>query len=199
MSSANNTLSQQDRATLLDVARRSIQHGLNEQSPLPVDPEDYPETLRPLRATFITLEIEGRLRGCIGTLEARSPLVKDVADHAFAAAFEDPRFPPLSLEEFPKLDIHISILSPPEPLHFQSEDELLAQLRPGLDGLILRFGQYNHATFLPSVWESLSDPYIFLAQLKLKARLPLDFWSPELQAERYTTESFGAGDVSCSS
>jgi len=198
MSSTNNTFSQQDRATLLDVARRSIQHGLNNQSPLPVDPEDYPATLRPVRATFITLEIEGRLRGCIGTLEARSPLVKDVADHAYAAAFEDPRFLPLSPEEFPRLDIHISVLSPPEPLHFQSEDELLAQLRPGVDGLILRLGQQRRATFLPSVWESLSDPYIFLAQLKQKAGLPLDFWSPELQAERYTTESFGAGDVSCS-
>ncbi len=198
MSSANNTLSQEDRATLLAVARRSIQHGLNDQSPLPVKLEEYPATLRPVRATFITLEIEGRLRGCIGTLEARSPLVKDVADHAYAAAFEDPRFLPLSPEELPRLDIHISVLSPSEPLHFQSEDELLAQLRPGVDGLILRLGQQRHATFLPSVWESLSDPYVFLAQLKQKAGLPLDFWSLELQAERYTTESFGAGDVSCS-
>jgi AmmeMemoRadiSam system protein A len=198
MSSANNTLSQQDRATLLDVARRSIQHGLSDQSPLPVEPEEYPATLRPVRATFITLEIEGRLRGCIGTLEARSPLVRDVADHAYAAAFEDPRFLPPSPEEFPRLDVHISVLSPAEPLHFQSEDELLAQLRPGVDGLILRLGQQRRATFLPSVWESLNDPYIFLAQLKQKAGLPLDFWSPELQAERYTTESFGAGDVNCS-
>ncbi|MFO1432102.1 MAG: AmmeMemoRadiSam system protein A [Candidatus Competibacteraceae bacterium] len=197
MSSMNNTLSKEDRATLLDVARRSIQYGLTEHVPLPVKPEEYPDTLRPIRATFITLEVEGRLRGCIGTLEARAPLVKDVADHAFAAAFEDPRFLPVSPEEFPRLDIHISVLSPPEPLHFQSEEDLLAQLRPGLDGLILRLGQQRRATFLPSVWETLSDPYIFLTQLKQKAGLPLDFWSPELQAERYTTESFGAGDVGC--
>lgn len=190
----NNTLSNEDRAILLDVARRSIEYGLQYQSPLTVDAADYPETLRPLRATFITLEIDGHLRGCIGTLEARSPLVQDVAEHAFAAAFEDPRFFPLRQEEFPRLDIHISVLSPPEPMEFSSEDELLAQLRPGVDGLILRLGQ-RRATFLPSVWDSLPDPYVFLAQLKQKAGLPLDFWSPELTAERYTTESFSAADV----
>jgi AmmeMemoRadiSam system protein A len=190
----NNTLSNEDRAILLDVARRSIEYGLQYQSPLTVDAADYPETLRPLRATFITLEIDDHLRGCIGTLEARSPLVQDVAEHAFAAAFEDPRFFPLRTEEFPRLDIHISVLSPPEPMEFSSEDELLAQLRPGVDGLILRLGQ-RRATFLPSVWDSLPDPYVFLAQLKQKAGLPLDFWSPELTAERYTTESFSAADV----
>ena len=191
MSSMNNTLSDEERAILLDVARRSIEHGLQQQSPLVVEPADYPETLRPLRATFITLEIDGHLRGCIGTLEARSPLVQDVAEHAFAAAFEDPRFFPLRKEEFSRLDIHISVLSPPEPMEFSLEDELLAQLRPGVDGLILRLGQ-RRATFLPSVWDSLPDPYVFLAQLKQKAGLPLDFWSPDLKAERYTTESFSA-------
>jgi AmmeMemoRadiSam system protein A len=194
MSSTTDTLSQANRALLLDVARRSIEHGLQYQAPLTVNPSDYPETLRPLRATFITLEIDGRLRGCIGTLEARSPLVQDVAEHAFSAAFEDPRFMPLRQEELPHLDIHISILSPPEPMEFSSEDDLLARLQPGVDGLIIRFGQ-RRATFLPSVWESLSEPYVFLAQLKQKAGLPLDFWSPELKAERYTTESFGAADV----
>ncbi len=194
MSSMNNTLSNEDRAILLDVARRSIEHGLQYQSPLAVDPVDYPATVRPQRATIITLEIDGHLRGCIGTLEARSPLVQDVAEHAFAAAFEDPRFLPLRKEELPRLDIHISVLSPPEPMEFSSEDELLAQLRPGVDGLILRLGQ-RRATFLPSVWDSLPDPYVFLAQLKQKTGLPLDFWSPELTAERYTTESFGATDV----
>ena len=194
MSSTNNRFSQEDRVLLLDVARRSIEHGLMYQAPLTVNPVDYPEALRPQRATFITLEIDGHLRGCIGTLEARSPLVQDVAEHAFAAAFEDPRFLPLRTEEFPHLDIHLSILSPPEPIEFSSEDDLLARLRPRVDGLIIRFGQ-RRATFLPSVWESLSEPYVFLAQLKQKAGLPLDFWSPELRAERYTTESFGDADV----
>ena len=187
------TLSKPDRAALLDVAHASIQHGLDHGQSLSVHLADYPETLRVPRATFVTLDIGGQLRGCIGALAAYQPLVQDVAAHAYAAAFEDPRFPELRADELPKLDLHISVLSPPEPLRFGSEAELLAQLRPGVDGLILQFHHYR-STFLPSVWEQLPDPYIFLAQLKQKAGLPLDFWSPELQAERYTADYFGAAD-----
>jgi AmmeMemoRadiSam system protein A len=192
--STDNTLSAADRATLLDVARASIQHGLRRRQALAVNPDDYPETLRPLRATFVTLETGGQLRGCIGALAAYQPLVQDVAAHAYAAAFEDPRFPELRPDELPKLEIFISVLSPPEPMRFDSEEDLLKQVRPGVDGLILQFHQYR-ATFLPAVWESLPDPDLFLTQLKRKAGLPLDFWSPELRVERYTTEYFGAGDA----
>lgn len=192
--STDHTLSPADRATLLDVARASIQHGLRHRQALAVNPGDYPETLRPLRATFVTLEIGGQLRGCIGALTAYQPLVQDVAAHAYAAAFEDPRFAELRPDELPKLEIFISVLSPPEPMQFSSEEDLLKQVRPGVDGLILEFHHYR-ATFLPAVWESLPDPYVFLAQLKHKAGLPLDFWSPELRVERYMTEYFGAGDV----
>lgn len=194
MPSMNSPLAARDRAILLQVARQSIESGLHDSRPLEVELADYPEALHPLRATFVTLDIEHRLRGCIGTLEAHLPLVRDVADHAFAAAFQDPRFPPLRQEELPRLEIHISILSPSEPIQFGSEDELLAQLRPGVDGLILRL-RGRSATFLPTVWESLPDPYTFLAQLKHKAGLPLDFWSEELKAERYTTETFGDRDM----
>jgi AmmeMemoRadiSam system protein A len=191
MSSTKTNLSSEEQGMLLKVARQSIQFGFDEQRPLPMDTTDYPEALRPLRATFVTLQqAAGQLRGCIGALEARSPLVQDVADHAFAAAFEDPRFLPVQKEELPELQIHISVLSPSEPLHFSSEEELLAQLRPGVDGLILHLGQ-RRATFLPAVWKSLPDPYTFLVQLKQKAGLPIDFWSDELQVERYTTDSFG--------
>lgn len=193
MCSTKTNLSREAQGMLLKVARQSIHFGLHEQRPLQVDTTDYPESLRPVRATFVTLQQGGQLRGCIGTLEARSPLVQDVADHAFAAAFEDPRFLPVKKEELPELHIHISVLSPSEPLQFGSEEELLAQLRPGVDGLILHLGQ-RRATFLPAVWTSLPDPYTFLAQLKQKAGLPIDFWSDELQVERYTTESFGEGD-----
>ena len=192
--SSTEPLSNRDRTALLEVARASIQHGLRHGRALDVNPGDYPETLRPPRATFVTLEIGGQLRGCIGTLLAHQPLVQDVATHAYAAAFEDPRFPELTPEEFGQLDVHISVLSLPEPLQFDSEEDLLARLRPGVDGLILHFRHYR-ATFLPAVWESLPDPYVFLAQLKQKAGLPLDFWSPELRAERYTTEYFGDADV----
>jgi len=153
--SATETLSNRDRATLLEVARAAIRHGLQHGRALDVKPADYPESLRPPRATFVTLEIDGRLRGCIGTLLAHQPLVADVAAHAYAAAFEDPRFPELTSEEFPRLEIHISVLSPPEPLQFETEDELLAQLRPGMDGLILQFRSHR-ATFLPAVTAPLS-------------------------------------------
>lgn len=192
--SSTDVLSNADRSTLLDIARTSIRHGLGGDPALTVNLADYSASLRVLRATFVTLEISGQLRGCIGTLTAYQPLVQDVAAHAFAAAFEDPRFPRLRPDEFSQLDIHISVLSPPEPLHFETEEELLTQLRPGVDGVILQFDHYR-ATFLPAVWENLPDPYIFLAQLKLKAGLPLDFWSPELRVERYTAEYFGASDV----
>jgi uncharacterized protein len=120
--STDKTLSASDRATLLDVARASIQHGLRHGQALAVNPDDYPETLRPLRATFVTLETGGQLRGCIGALAAYRPLVQDVAAHAYAAAFEDPRFPELRLDEWPKLEIFISVLSPPEPMRFGSEE-----------------------------------------------------------------------------
>jgi AmmeMemoRadiSam system protein A len=194
MSSTNDRLSGEDKATLLGVARQSIKSGLIRGCPLEVESTHYPLSLRPLRATFVTLKIDGQLRGCIGALEPRLPLVVDVAEHAYAAAFEDPRFRPLQKLEFPLLEVHISVLSPPEPIQCGAEDELLEQLRPGIDGLILRLGE-QRATFLPSVWEDVRDPYVFLAQLKRKAGLPLDYWSEALELERYTTEAFGDCDL----
>jgi AmmeMemoRadiSam system protein A len=116
-------------------------------------------------------------------------VVTDVAENAFAAAFRDPRFPPLTQAELQGLEIHLSILTPAQPLEFSSEDELIAQLRPGVDGLILE-DEGQRGTFLPSVWESLSEPASFLRNLKIKAGLSADHWSPSLQVERYTTESF---------
>lgn len=190
MPSANNTLAARDRAALLKVARASIEHGLQSDRALAVTATDYPESLRPWRATFVTLEIAERLRGCIGTLEARLPLVSDVAAHAFGAAFSDPRFLPLERDEFSRLHIHVSVLSPAEPLRFHSQDELLGQLRPGVDGLVLHYRRHR-GTFLPAVWESLPEPLAFLTHLKAKAGLSPDFWSDEIEVKRYTTESFG--------
>jgi uncharacterized protein len=178
------------RATLLDLARRSIAHGLDRGRPLPVDPADYAEPLRARLASFVTLNLGSDLRGCIGHLEAIQPLVTDVGENAFAAAFRDPRFTPLSRREFLDLKIHISILSPPEPMTFTSEADLLAQVRPGIDGLILSDGRAR-GTFLPSVWESLPRASDFLNHLKRKAGLPAGHWSDGVRVERYTTESFG--------
>ncbi|MGE0082502.1 MAG: AmmeMemoRadiSam system protein A [Thiohalomonadaceae bacterium] len=184
-------LSAADRDTLLRVAAASIRHGFTHARPLPVKAEDYPEALRPLRATFVTLlDRRNELRGCIGGLQAQWPLVEDVARHAFAAAFEDPRFLPVRPEEFSGLTLSISILNPAVALPASSEAELVAALRPGADGLILREGA-RRSTFLPSVWEQLPDPHDFLAHLRMKAGLPPDYWSDTLRFERYTTESFG--------
>jgi uncharacterized protein len=179
-----------ERAILLDIAARSIAHGLEHQRPLELDPDDYPEPLRAGRATFVTLERHADLRGCIGVLDAFRPLVVDVAQNAFAAAFEDPRFPPLRAPEYPELTLKLSVLTPAEPLVFGSEAELLARIRPGIDGLILSDGG-RRGTFLPSVWEQLPDPRDFLDHLKRKAGLPLGYWSDSLRVARYGTESFG--------
>ena len=180
-----------ERRMLLAVAAQSIEHGLNQASPLAPDPGEYPEALRAIRATFVTLEIGGALRGCIGVLEAIRPLVVDVAYNAFAAAFEDPRFPPLTRAELPRLEIHISVLTPPEQMRFDTEADLLQQIRPGIDGLILA-DCGRRGTFLPSVWEELQQPAEFLEHLRYKAGLPGGYWSESLRVSRYTTESFGA-------
>lgn len=177
------------RAILLNVAEGSVRHGLDTGQPTAIAAGSYPAPLFARRATFVTLELAGQLRGCIGTLVAEKPLVEDVALHAFAAAFRDPRFPPLSAEELPGLAIVVSVLSPAEPLPASSEAELIAGLRAGRDGLILKEGS-RRSTFLPSVWESLPDPRAFVTHLKRKAGLPADYWSPTLRFERYVTESF---------
>lgn len=174
-----------DRAALLEVAAASVEHGLYHGTPLSVDPQRYAPALREERASFVTLRIGEALRGCTGCLEAQRPLVADVARNAWRSAFGDPRFPPLSEHEFAELRFSVSVLSPLEPLPAESEVDLLAMLRPGVDGLMLRDGQAA-ATFLPAVWKSLPDPARFLAELRQKAGLPPHHWSPRLAFERYT-------------
>ncbi len=185
------TYDAQTRWMLLELAARSIQHGLSDGEPLQPNLLDYPTALRDLRATFVTLEMGGTLRGCIGALTPVRPLVEDVAHNAFAAAFEDPRFPGLASEELWRLEIHVSVLSPTEPLDCISEADLLRQIRPGVDGLILEDGG-RRGTFLPSVWEQLPSPAQFFEHLRLKAGMPAGHWSDSLQVSRYTTQSFGA-------
>ncbi len=171
------------------MARASIAHGLAHGVPLPARAEDFEPVLREVRGTFVTLNLKGTLRGCIGSLEAHQPLVEDVARHAFDAAFRDPRFRPVTAEEAPQLELHISLLSPNEPMGIRDEADLLRQLRRGVDGLIIAQGR-RRATFLPSVWESLPEPAQFLAHLKRKAGIPPGPSDEPLRAWRYTTESF---------
>ncbi|MES9857823.1 MAG: AmmeMemoRadiSam system protein A [Sedimenticola sp.] len=187
--SLSNTLNQEERQTLLSLAHDAITQGLEHQSPVKIDPAVYPEHLQATRAAFVTLHRNGQLRGCIGHLEAIQPLVQDVCDNAFAAAFRDPRFPPLSAAELADLELHISVLTPSSPMNFSSEEDLLRQLQPGIDGLILEDGRYR-GTFLPSVWEQLPNPTDFLRRLKQKAGLAPDYWSKSLTVRRYYTESF---------
>ncbi|MCB1735659.1 MAG: AmmeMemoRadiSam system protein A [Gammaproteobacteria bacterium] len=189
MSSTEGVYDRRQRSEMLRIARASIAHGLNHGTPLPVRPGDFDPALRELRATFVTLNRDGRLRGCIGMLEAHRPLIQDVAENAYSAAFRDPRFPPLSTSEFDELALHVSVLSPSAAMQFDSEADLLRQIRPAIDGLILSDATHR-GTFLPSVWEQLPTAELFLTHLKQKAGLAPDYWSDTLQVRRYTTESF---------
>lgn len=177
------------REQLHNIAYDSIQYGLTHGVALVVDFKHMDEQLQANCATFVTLNKDEQLRGCIGMLTPLRPLAEDVAQNAFMAAFSDPRFPPLQQDELEYLKIHISILGAPETMTFDSEEDLIAQLRPGIDGLIMEMGGYR-GTFLPSVWETLQDPRQFLQNLKLKSGLPADYWSEGIQIKRYTVEEF---------
>ena len=125
------------------------------------------------KATFVTLTLDGRLRGCIGSLIAHRPLIDDLISNAHSAAFQDPRFPPLSVEEFPRIKIEVSLLSEPQLLSYENKRELTEKVRVGSDGVIIRLGNYQ-ATFLPQVWEELSDFETFFAHLGMKAGIGND-------------------------
>ena len=185
------SFSADERNILLDVAFKTIEHGLHHGIPNRLQPTQFPNALQAPHATFVTLKIADQLRGCIGSLEAVRPLVEDVNENAFAAAFRDPRFSLLDEAEFAGLQISISVLSLPEAVACSSEQELIAQLRPGIDGLILEEG-HRRGTFLPAVWESLPEPQPFLRQLKLKAGFHPDYWSRHIRVYRYHTEIIDA-------
>jgi hypothetical protein len=175
---------------LLDVTHEAIQQGLEYGRKPETDASRFPPPLRVSQATFVTLTCRGKLRGCMGSLRATRPLVCDVASNAYSAAFLDPRFSPLTLLEADDLDTHISILSPPEAMQFESEADLLAQLRAGIDGLTI-YENGRRGTLLPSVWEKIADSRKFLQTVKQKAGLPPDYWSSTICVERYTTTSIG--------
>lgn len=140
-------------------------------------------------ATFVTLTQGGELRGCIGTLQAHRPLREDVEHNALAAAFRDPRFRPLAVEEYAVTRVEVSLLSEPMPFPVADEADLLARLTPGIDGVILSW-RHRRATFLPQVWEVLPEPRGFIEQLKRKAGLDTSFWADDLRIERYTVEKY---------
>jgi AmmeMemoRadiSam system protein A len=170
---------------LLHLARAAIAKELGFAS------HDLPRTawLEEPAATFVTLTLHGQMHGCIGSLEAIRPLIDDVRLNAIAAAFQDPRFAPLTKEEFADVIIDVALLSTAEPVHFSSEQDALAQLTPGVDGVILEYGT-QRATFLPHAWADLPHAQDLLAQLKKQAGLPEDFWSVNLKLSRFTIQKW---------
>jgi len=168
-------------SAVLALARSAIADKLGLNTPL--DAMSHPR-LDERSATFVTLKQAGGLRGCVGSLQAVRALRDDVRANAVAAAFRDPRFAPLEASEFATTSLEVSLLSAEERIEVASEKELLAQLRPGVDGVILEYGGHR-ATLLPQVWQNVSDPRDFLAALKLKAGLPEDFWSEDMLLRRY--------------
>jgi len=181
------SLNKAHQQQLLALAKSSIVHGLQTGKPLKINLADFPAELLETRATFVTLQKQHQLRGCIGMLQAVRPLAEDIAENAFSAAFKDPRFPPLQADELDGLEIHLSILTPAEPIVFTSEQDLLDKLQPDIDGLILEEG-YRRGTFLPAVWESLPEPRQFLRHLKQKAGLPANYWSDTVRVSRYRAD-----------
>jgi AmmeMemoRadiSam system protein A len=177
MNSENDTceLSSEHEKLLLEIARKEIHHGVHDKPRPQIDIETLPV-------------LDRQLRGCIGSLEAYRPLARDIAENAYAAAFLDPRFPPVTVDELQCIQLHLSILSRPETLIFESEEDLKRQLRQGVDGLILEAGA-RRATFLPTVWEDLTDKSEFLRRLKLKAGLPANYWSDTIRFSRYTARA----------
>lgn len=165
---------------LLAHARHAIASALGLECPTPpADPR-----LQERGATFVTLTEDGELRGCIGSLNAHRPLGQDVVENALGAAFRDPRFPPVTAREWPRIGVEVSLLSDPEFMEFRDEAEVLTRLRPGIDGVIF-FNGCQKATFLPQVWAQLPDPREFLGALKRKAGKPTDFWGPNVMIATY--------------
>lgn len=180
-------LDRDQQELLLQIARQSIHHGMRHGRPLEPDLGALPDGFSRPAACFVTLHKNGLLRGCIGTMEAREPLATAVAGAAFSAGFRDPRFPPLGPEEADRLELEISILSPMQDIPVSSEQDLLTQLRPGIDGVLLEENG-RHAVYLPSVWEQLPEPAQFIRQLKMKGGWPADYWSGDMQAKRFQCE-----------
>lgn len=168
-------LTPNERSLLLKQARYSLEAGVRGFPIEPIHLEDYPLRFREPGVVFVTLTIDKKLRGCVGALDAYQPLIEDVREHALAAAQKDYRFPPVVPDELDHISIEISRLTAPQPLEYESSDDLLAKLRPGIDGVVMKDGP-RRATFLPQVWNKLPSPEIFLEHLCQKMGASPDLW-----------------------
>ncbi|MFZ5922265.1 MAG: AmmeMemoRadiSam system protein A [Chloroflexota bacterium] len=191
MTTPEDSLTPEEKDTLLRLARQAMEYAVRGQ-PLPdLDLPSLTPRLRANGAAFVTLTTAGGdLRGCIGALEAYQPLAEDVREHAVAAALNDFRFPPVQPEELERIEIEVSRLTAPRPLVYETPEELLAGLRPGVDGVVLRDG-IRRATFLPQVWEKVPDPAAFLEHLCLKMGASPSLWrQKQLEVLTYQVEEF---------
>jgi len=185
-----------EKQTLLRLAREALECGVRGKKLPPVDEASLTPHLREQGVSFVTLTIDGNLRGCIGALEAYQPLVDDVREHAVAAALEDPRFPPVSESELSRIKLEVSCLTAPQSLEYSSSEDLIAKLRPHVDGVILK-SDHRRATFLPQVWEKIPDPEDFLDQLCSKMGARPNLWrNTKLQVFVYQVEEFHEMDSS---
>ncbi|MEA2007739.1 MAG: AmmeMemoRadiSam system protein A [Chloroflexota bacterium] len=189
-------LTKQEQQILLEVARQAIEKKVRGQELPTIDLETLPPLLREQGASFVTLTKKGSLRGCIGTLEASQPLVNDVQLRAVAAALDDFRFPTVTPDELPEIKVEVSRLTSPQPLEYETPEELLEKLRPGIDGVVLRDGM-RRATFLPQVWEQLPEPEQFLSRLCYKMGASMNAWrEKKLDVSIYHVEKFKEEEAS---
>lgn len=183
-------LTLEEQKMLLHLAREAMEHGVKGEKLPPLDETTLTPRLREEGASFVTLTVRGRLRGCIGALEPYQSLAQDVREHAVAAALEDPRFPAVSEGELKGIQIEVSRLTRPVPLEYTDAADLLQKLRPHVDGVILRDG-FHRSTFLPQVWEKISDPVEFLDNLCYKMGTSPDLWRRKhLDVLTYQVEEF---------
>ena len=181
-----------EKQTLLRLAREAMEHGVHGKTLRvpPLDEASLTPRLLEHGASFVTLTIDGELRGCIGALEAYQPLVDDVREHAVAAALEDPRFRPVVEAELNRIKLEVSCLTAPRLLEYSSSADLLSKLRPHIDGVILK-SDFRRATFLPQVWEKIPDPEDFLDHLCTKMGAKSNLWrNTKLQVYVYQVEEF---------
>jgi len=168
-------LTQQEKQGLLRVARLALENGVRGESMPPLDLNKFTPRLQADGTSFVTLTINGMLRGCIGSLEPNQSLAEDVREHAIAAALNDYRFPPVRISELSQIEIEVSRLTTPVSLEYDSPEDLLSRLRPGVNGVVIRDGM-RRATFLPQVWEKLPDPAEFLDHLCAKMGTTPGLW-----------------------
>jgi len=193
-SPAGDVYDEAERRALLTLARRALEQAVTEGT-LPSVPDEFAPKLREPRGCFVTLEKDHQLRGCIGHIFPKEALAQAVIDNARNAALLDSRFSPVTPDELDAIEIEISVLTEPRPLAFGSPEDLLARLRPGVDGVVLEIGM-RRSTFLPQVWEKLPDPVQFLDHLAAKAGNPPNAWrGSDVAVQTYQAEAFTEAEL----